>query len=393
MTTPLDLVKEAYDGYINKKYNSGEPQPEPATPTVADKVEQVVAETMSDQIAPVKSIVDLVKAAPHGPDEIIADRFLCRNGGLLFPAPTGIGKSTFVIQTACMGALGREAYGLRFVRPTKFLYVQAENDESDLAGMRDGIFEASDFSADELKTIERNLLVLTESNRTGVHLIEYISGVIDEYKPDVLILDPIFSYLGASASEQAAVSAFLRNMLNPMMMRFNVASWLVHHTNKPPTGEQKREWQGGEFAYLGAGSAEWANWARATLTIRQIGLDNIFELRAGKRGARLGWKDPQGARVHHRYIAHAEGSICWQDADWDHVQEQMQSGGHAGRPKKQIDWDLIRRLPEHPFVTKAGAVMAVCGVAKCKDRTAMDMVSENMERVEIDGQMVWQVKG
>lgn len=385
--TPLDKFKEVY-ARRQEKQNEAQPI------TLEEKVSKVVEVKMGDQIPDVKPITKLVKSPPGGDDEIIADRFLCRAGGLLFPAPTGIGKSTFVIQMACQAALGHEAYGLRFVRPTKFLYVQAENDDSDLAGMRDGIFDGMGFSSDEIKQIGENLLVLTESNRTGINLIDYLAGVVAEYSPHVVILDPIFSYLGGNASEQAAVSMFLRNMLNPMMLDQNVACWLVHHTNKPPSGVEKREWSGGEFAYLGAGSAEWANWARATLTIRQIGLDGIFELRAGKRGGRLGWEDSKGGKVHHRYIAHAKGSILWQDADWDAVMDQL--GGntekrHQGRPSKEIDLEAIKDHDGYPFVTKEGAIEAVMGLAKCARRTAITIIDRHMIRLGDGENARWKV--
>ena len=43
-----------------------------------------------------------------------------------------------------------------------------------------------------------------------------------------------------------------------------VASILAAHkaadeAHKPATGKEKSTWQAGDFAYLGAGSAEWAN--------------------------------------------------------------------------------------------------------------------------------------
>jgi hypothetical protein len=393
--TPRDLAVKEYNEHVDEISAAMPPISYPEVSRMGrlkKKVDEVVQVEMADQIAPVKSINDLVKALPGGDDEIIADRFLCKRGGLLFPAPTGIGKSTFVIQSLCLAALGREAYGLQFVRPTKTLYVQAENDESDLAGMRDGIYEFAGFSSEEVGKIGENMLVLTEANRTGMMLIEYLRGVVDEFRPDLVVLDPIFSYLGGNASEQAMVSTFLRNMLNPMLLDMDVAAWLVHHTNKPPSGMEKREWSGGEFAYLGSGSSEWANWARAMLTIRQIGLEDVYELRAGKRGRRLGWEDPAGSPVLNRYIAHAKGSICWQEADWDYVQEQL--GGKKksqGRPSKDVNPDDIIKLDGYPFMSKEGAIEAIAGLAKCGRRTAIDLVDKYMINLGEGRKSTWKV--
>lgn len=387
--TPLDLIKKEYAEYqaeqermepeVVQEETPHIPTPEPQKPsniiTLRERVQGVVDTALVNDVAMVKSINDLKKPDVNSEDEIIGNRFLCRRGGLLFPAPTGIGKSTFTIQTMTRAALGHEAYGLRFVRPTKVLYVQAENDEGDMAEMRDGLYDAMGYNINEMKVIGENFLVLSESNRTGAKLIEYLYGVVREFEPTLLVLDPIFSYLGGNASEQAAVSMFLRNMLNPMLHDLNIAAWLIHHTNKPPTGEQKREWSGQDFAYLGSGSAEWANWARAALAIRQIGLDGTFELRAGKRGGRLGWNDPEGQRVSHRYIAHAKGSICWQDADWESVQEQL--GGGGGKPgvkAKAYDIGKIQKLA--PYASRAGAVRAIMDEAKCKERAANDKLND-----------------
>src|SRR5205823_992336 len=79
-------------------------------------------------------------------------------------------------------------------------------------------------------------------------------------------------------------------------------------------------WQAGDFAYLGSGSIEWANWARCVVALRSVGSHSVFELRASKRGARLRWKEPDGeTTAYAKLIAHSKeaGVICWRDADED----------------------------------------------------------------------------
>ena len=117
---------------------------------------------------------------------------------------------------------------------------------------------------------------------------------------------------------------FLRNMLNPLLREFNCAAIVVHHTNKPPSGKEKPDWSAGDFAYLGGGSAEWANWARAVLGLRSLGSHSVFELRAGKRGGRLGWKEEDGeTKAYFKLIAHAKepGAICWREAEESEMPE------------------------------------------------------------------------
>ena len=113
---------------------------------------------------------------------------------------------------------------------------------------------------------------------------------------------------------------------------------LVHHTNKPPSGNAKPDWRGTDFAYLGSGSIEWANWARAILAIRGTGSFQVFELVAPKRGSRLGWQTEDGSPCFSKFIAHATepGTICWREADPDEASK-------AGRPKS-FEADELRSL-------------------------------------------------
>jgi hypothetical protein len=114
---------------------------------------------------------------------------------------------------------------------------------------------------------------------------------------------------------------------------------LLHHTSEPLTGKDRKPLTGNELAYLGTGSAEWVNWARAMSSIRGRGSHDVFELNAGKRGTRLGWTDEQGERTFLKLIAHAKepGVICWRDA----AESDLPA---TGRPRKFSPDDLLRIL-------------------------------------------------
>jgi hypothetical protein len=168
--------------------------------------------------------------------------------------------------------------------------------------------------------------------------------VIEQEGPfDIVMIDPAFAYLGGDSNSQADVSHFMRELLNPLLHKHDVGMVLLHHTNKPLRGKEKDGWSAGDFAYLGAGSAEWINPARAALALRSIGSDRVFELRAAKRGRRLGWQDDDGNPTNVRYIAHHDepGVICWRKATAEEVAEVMQPNDGRGRPRK---CDLIEVL-------------------------------------------------
>jgi hypothetical protein len=291
----------------------------------------------------------LKRRTADDPNELLRTGYLCRGSGLLLAAPTGIGKSSFGIQAQIMFALGRPMFGIQPVRPLRSLYMQAENDDGDLAEMRDGVIAGLDLSPGELETVYANIITAHENTRTLRAFFDYTAAPLLELRrPDLLWIDPALSYIGSDANTQKDVGFFLRNLLNPLLTKFNCGCVVIHHTNKPSKGEEKSAWQAGDFAYLGSGSAEWANWARAVLAIRSLGSHEIFELRAGKRGARIGWKDDDGKPSFARLIGHATepGVICWRTATEDETP--------AGKPRRAgTHEDLTALVPLEKPIAKS----------------------------------------
>ena len=258
----------------------------------------------------------LVTPPANDPNELLKHRYLCRDAGMLVVGPTGIGKSTLAMQAALCWAIGREFFGIVPARPLRSLIIQAENDEGDLAEMRDGVLSGLGFTDEERTLACANVFVANEDIRTGKEFCDdVIAPLLEANKPDLLWIDPALTYLGGESNSQVDVGTFLRTWLNPLVHRHHCAVIVLHHTNKPPSGSEKPDWQGADFAYLGSGSSEWANWPRAVLGLRSIGSHQIFELKAGKRGSRLRWTDADGERVFNRIIAHAkEGGFHWRES-------------------------------------------------------------------------------
>jgi len=255
----------------------------------------------------------------HDPDELLKHRFLCRGGAMLLVGQSGIGKSSFTIQCAVLWSLGREAFGLVPVGPLRILIVQAENDPGDMAEFREGVLKElvitdEDRGASVIKTV-------WEDSRTGAAFCsEVLQPLLERERFDLVIVDPALAYLGGDANQQKDVSMFLRNCLNPVLHRARCGLVLVHHTNKPPLQTKRQEWQANDHAYAGSGSADWANWARAVLVIRSMESFDYFELRAGKRGKRLCWKEKNGTTpAFTKYIAHSQTGICWREVSHEEV--------------------------------------------------------------------------
>jgi RecA-family ATPase len=304
----------------------------------------------TDPMPSIRSIADYTLPKSDDPNELLTKRFLCRGGALLLVGPTGIGKSSFVMQAAFRWALAADFFGIQPARGLKVLVVQAENDDGDIAEIRDGVFRgllaSGQIMADDPDRVASRVSVVCEDSRTGRDFGAMLDRLLDRQRPDLLIIDPALAYLGGDALKQADVTLFCRNILNPIIHRHGVGLILVHHTNKPPKGEEKSDWKAGDLAYLGQGAADWANWARAVMAIRTLGSHSMFELCLGKRGGRVGWRtEKDGKALYTRTIAHSNvpDTICWREPSKEEAFAEIGDRQVKGAGRQPKDWGMAER--------------------------------------------------
>jgi len=321
-------------------------------------------------------LADLVPDV-SGEQELIRSGFLRRGGGMLFPGPTGVGKSSFALQLMLSWAAGRECFGFAPTHALTSLLIQAENDNSDLIEMRDGVLAGLGFSEAERLQALAAVRVATVDAASGLaFLAGTVRPLVREHRPDVLWLDPLLSYLGGDVSKQEVVSGFLRNNLNPILHEFGCAVIILHHCNKPKTGQEKPDWKGSDFSYLGAGSAELANWARAIIAIRSLGSSDVFELRACKRGGRLGWVEDDGHTKRYALnIAHDKrpGVICWRVADT----EEVPAGPGRTKSSAKTKSDLLAHVPVDGEILQETLIFekgGQAGIGQKKARSFLDQL-------------------
>jgi hypothetical protein len=198
----------------------------------------------------------------------------------------------------------------------------------------DLITEAEAHEASESVNVVRDVV------NTGDMVGPWMDSRIVASECDMVVLDPIFSYLGGETNSAKDVGHFLRNVINPVLLKRHVGFIAVHHSNKPLAGAQKADWQAGDFAYLGAGSAEFANWARAVLAIRSMGSHDVFQMVAAKRGKRIGWtSDDDGSTETSKYIKHSGRGLCWLNATEQDVALAKTPSGSSREAVVEIDID------------------------------------------------------
>jgi hypothetical protein len=340
---------------------------------------------------PAVDLLDIVRPEGRDPDELLMDRFLCKGGGLLMCGQTGAGKSSYNMQAIVSWALGKPCFGIEPARPLVSLLVQAENDSVDIAEFRDGVFDGLELTDQEKASLRGRIHVVRENARTAAEFVMHtLRPLVERIRPDLLWIDPALAYLGGESNSQKDVGLFLRNLLNPLLTEFRCAAVVVHHGNKPPSGNQKPQWQAGDFAYLGGGSAEWANWARAVIVIRSIGHEEIFELRAAKRGRRLYWKDDSGLPTYRKYIAWSKDpkTIFWREPSVEEI-AQLEAGEKVGRPRKLEPVDVLHCIRRTPGQNQAFYKSEIKRVLKCSPTAAQDAlnlcVTEDWIRFEEKG--------
>lgn len=301
----------------------------PCAPNVRDPIECLEVLTLAD----------LQRPAPNDPSELLKSRFLCRSGAALLVGPSGIGKSSFVVQAALMWSVGKPMLGIEPNGPLRIMIIQAENDDGDMAEMRDGVLHA--MKAEGLFTQEqcREAVKSVHHIRATTLMGENVGRALRRHAQavDIVILDPVFSYMNGDVMNARDVSHFLREIIAPVIDDLGIGLLLIHHTNKPLRGIEKENYRGRDFAYLGAGSAELTNWPRGVIAIRSIGQESMFELRAPKRGGRLGWTDETGNAVTKKYIGHSSTGICWREV----AESEVPTTGEA-EPSKTPSYTAFR---------------------------------------------------
>jgi DnaB-like helicase N terminal domain/AAA domain len=141
-------------------------------------------------------------------DNLLGNRFLCVEGGMLFVGPSGSGKSSAGVQQDVAWSLGRPAFGIKPSRPLRILTIQAENDDGDLAEMARGICDHLNLTLEERTLVGERVVYVKEKALTGDPFLRLVRRLVRKYKPDLIRLDPLQAYAGGDVRDPAVQHRF-----------------------------------------------------------------------------------------------------------------------------------------------------------------------------------------
>jgi hypothetical protein len=312
------------------------------------------------------------------PSTLLGNRWVCKGGQLLLVGQSGVGKSSLTVQAAMTWALGLPFFGIKPARPLKSLYIQAENDEGDMAEIVQGVMSYvvahSGMPQDEaLRMLNENLEFVRVTAAAGEEFGAVVRDLVRERSVDLVFGDPLLSFVGDDISQQSVASRFLRGVLNPIAFENGFAWVWSHHTGKPQSDSKARaHWNANDYAYIGLGSSELTNWARAIAVLQTTKEEGTFKLLLAKRGGRAGVVDEHRLPVTTIVLQHAEQGLHWELGKLDEEAEQPAGAkGHAGRKHSLSAADLIQLKAEHaahtgPMGAFISAMKKKYGISKSK---------------------------
>ena len=236
-------------------------------------------------------------------------RFLGKGGSFLIVAPSGVGKSTLLMQIAICWSAGRDFFGLKPVRPLRCFLLQGENDDGDVVEMAKGIKTGLNLSDPECKALNSNFRMQSMFSTGKIKdFSELFQNLVEVHQPDVFFLDPLFAFVHGDFSKQEEMSRQFRQGINRVLKSSGCVFVSTHHTPKP--AKETPRTGGTDFSYSGFGTSELTNWYRAVATLRpEKGKPKVFRFIVAKRGARAGFPDG----LNYCLMRHSENKLYWDE--------------------------------------------------------------------------------
>jgi len=268
--------------------------------------EEWIAKEKSKRFGSMLRFTSNMKPKKDDGTNLVGNRWLCRGYVSLFTGASHIGKSVLLQQMGMCWAIGRDFCGLKPSGKLKVLMVNGENDDEQLVENFRGISKHMKLRKRHYDLFSENLVTITNHDKVGSAFLEIVEEMLDDIKPDILIIDPLLHYINANINDQKVVGGFLRHGLGELAKRHECAIMVSHHNGKPSLDSHARShWSHTDMSYLAAGTSELVNFPRTVSVLVREDDTNNFQLVFSKRGNNTGIGE--SLRLKHS----EDGTIYW----------------------------------------------------------------------------------
>lgn len=239
----------------------------------------------------------------ENPNALFPNGWFRKGQAMFLTSVAGSGKSVITTQLCYGWALGREVLGIKPFRPLSIGIIRPEDDDEEIAEFRDsmrrGFRQVYGWSDADIVEAEKRVKMLNPKGKMGKEFIAYLRRVQRKYHFDLVVINPLQGVSGIDLAKNNELTEFCRGGIDPIIKDEDTKCGLlvIHHTNKPPSDADKKNFGKGSFAqYIGAGGQEINAWMRGMLLLLPTIEPGMYELLAVKRGNRLGWTNPPGKK-------------------------------------------------------------------------------------------------
>lgn len=270
---------------------------------ICEKLRSLQSASAAESDVEAVPLSDFESGGPEerNPNALFPNGWFRKGQAMFLTSVAGSGKSVITTQLCYGWALGREVLGMKPFRPLTIGIIRPEDDDEEIAEFRDsmrrGFRQVCGWSDRDIAEAEGRVLMLNPKGKMGKDFISYLRRVQRTHHFDLVVINPLQGVAGIDLSQNKELTEFCRGGLDPIIKDEETKCGLlvIHHTNKPPSDADKRNFGKGAFAqYIGAGGQEINAWMRGMLLLMPTIEPGVYELSAVKRGNRLGWTNPPG---------------------------------------------------------------------------------------------------